>query len=133
MTLDFQASVWTTVWARLELAFEACARRAQELNPRVTMRWWHTGNDVFPFHATAWVPQTGDEHEELVLSVAFPVREGDLHAQVDLMEEHGPILQQLPSHNFGSMPKPEDILGYLPHVERFILDQSPRIAAAMEP
>src|SRR5438270_10174335 len=55
--LDFQASVWTTVWARLELAFEACARRAQELNSRVTMRWWRTGNDAFPFHATAWVPR----------------------------------------------------------------------------
>jgi hypothetical protein len=132
MKLDFRSPVWKRVWVRLERALEQCAQRVHELRPHVTMHWWYTGNDTFPFHATAWAPVDGDHHDQLVLSIAFPIREGELYAEADLMKEPGAILNELSPHNFGRSPTQEDVMIYLPQIERFIIDQASHIAAAVE-
>jgi hypothetical protein len=127
MTCDKDAAVWDEVWTRLEVAMNACSERVRERHPSTSTSIGHWGNVSIPFWAWMTLRRLDPSADNIATTVSFePVGAGEFKLTVDLMEEHGPVIDQGPTSHFGANPSSEEILDSLATVEEHLQETAPR-------
>ena len=122
--------MWEEVWQALNECFTRIADLLRAERPTLEWTSGHSDNEAFAFRAFASFSTRGPGEEDVVVSVDFERREGELYYSSDVAMEDGQVLADGPSGTLILATEEavrKEVKSAVNAIEKFVLSSAPLI------